>query len=280
MHLGSLVAALGSYLEARRHGGRWLLRMEDLDRAREQPGCATQILRTLEAFGLQWDGAVRYQHQHLEAYAAAAEHLTRAGLTFPCSCSRRELDTATGYPGTCRAGARRSGPTALRFRVPDETLTFRDGLQGCCHYDLSALGDCIVRRRDGTFAYQLAVVVDDARQGVSEVVRGADLLSSTPWQICLRRALALPEVGYAHLPLVVEPDGRKLSKSRRSVPLDPEQVGPLLYQALELLRQDPPPKLKLERGSAILDWALLHWRRERLHGVRELPISAVLGSRS
>lgn len=276
LHLGSLVAALGSYLEARRRGGRWLLRMEDLDRSREKPGCAAQILRTLEALGFDWDGPVLYQHQHLEAYAAAAAQLVRGGHTFECSCSRRLLDTDSGYPGTCRAGPQRPGPTSLRFRVPSGRLAFTDELQGVCGYDLGALGDFVLRRRDGTFAYQLAVVVDDARQGVTDVVRGADLLESTPWQLCLQRALGMPAPRYLHLPLIVEPDGQKLAKSRRSIPLDPRHGGANLHAALERLGQAPPLELKLEPAAAVLGWARAHWRREALPAVRELRVGTVL----
>ena len=250
--------------------------MEDLDRAREQPGRATQILHTLEAFGFEWDQAPFYQHEHLEAYAAAAGRLSLDGHTFECSCSRRDLDTETGYPGTCRQGPRRPGATALRFRVPQARLDFNDELQGACSYDLAALGDFILRRRDGTFAYQLAVVVDDARQGVTDVVRGADLLDSTPWQICLQRALGLPPLRYLHLPLITEPDGQKLAKSRRSVPLDARRAGASLRGALELLGQNPPPELKLEAAPTVLAWARAHWRRAALPAVRALCVGTVL----
>jgi glutamyl-Q tRNA(Asp) synthetase len=256
------VAAVGSFLDAKHHGGRWLLRLEDLDRARVVPGAAEQMLRTLEAFGLGWDGAVEYQSRRQEHYTAALARLSGAGRTFECSCSRRELERA--YPGTCRNGLRRAGPTATRFRVPAETVSFPDRIHGECRFELAALGDFVVRRRDGTFAYQLAVVVDDALQGVTDVVRGADLLDNTPWQLALQRALGLPPPRYAHLPLVVEARGGKLAKSRQALALEPAAAGRQLWQALELLGQEPPAELKLELPRSVLDWGCGHWRVARV----------------
>ena len=272
LHLGSLVAALGSYLDARAGGGRWLVRMEDLDRARVVPGCEAQMLRTLEAFGLEWDGPVLRQSERTALYADALGRLGAAGLTFECSCTRRELGDEPGYPGTCRAGPRRPGPHAVRFRVPAGALTVADRIQGACHFDLAACGDVIVRRRDGAFAYQLAVVVDDAAQGVTDVVRGADLLGSTPWQVALQQALGLPPVRYAHLPLLTEPDGAKLAKSRHSVPLDPARAPQLLCRGLGLLGQEPPAKLELEPIRVVLGWARAHWRLGPLQGIREVRV--------
>jgi len=274
LHLGSLVAALGSYADARRRGGRWLVRIEDLDRARVLRGAADEILRTLEMFGLQWHGGIEYQSERTEHYRQALEALTAVGATFECSCSRRERDGEGGYPGTCRAGPRRSGPTAIRFRVEDIVVSVEDRLQGRCDFRLRERGDVIVRRRDGAFAYQLAVVVDDALQGVTDVVRGADLLDSTPWQIALQQALKLPAVRYAHLPLVTEPGGEKLAKSKRSVPLDPGSAGRQLYHALRLLQQDPPAALEPEPAPAILEWACANWEPRRLRHVREVAAAA------
>jgi glutamyl-Q tRNA(Asp) synthetase len=271
LHLGSLVAALGSFADARSHGGRWLLRMEDLDAARTVRGCADGILRTLEAFGLTWDGAVEYQSAATHYYVQALRTLAAQGVTFECSCPRhaREPQRA-GYPGTCRQGPTRTGPTATRFRVDDNPVAFEDRAQGLCRYALRECGDVIVRRRDGACAYQLAVVVDDARQGVTDVVRGADLLDSTPWQLALQRALALPAPRYLHLPLVVEPGGEKLAKSRRSVALEPSLAGRQLVEALRLLRQEPPVQLELAPASTVLEWACAHWSPQRLRGVRQV----------
>jgi glutamyl-Q tRNA(Asp) synthetase len=270
LHLGSLVAALGSYADARSRGGRWLVRMEDLDRARVRSGAADEILRTLEMFGLHWDGRIEYQSERTEHYRVALEALTALGATFECSCSRREREGEGGYPGTCRAGPRRSGPTATRFRVEDVVVSVEDRLQGRCDFRLGERGDVIIRRRDGAFAYQLAVVVDDALQGVTDVVRGADLLDSTPWQIALQQAMKLPTPRYAHLPLVTEPSGEKLAKSKRSVPLDPASAGRQLYQALRLLQQDPPAALESEPAAVVLEWACVNWGPHRLRQVREV----------
>jgi glutamyl-Q tRNA(Asp) synthetase len=253
LHLGSLVAALGSFLDARHHSGRWLLRMEDLDTPRVLRGCADQILRTLECFGLTWDGEVTYQSRHTDRYATAAEALRQKNLSFECSCSRRlrAENEDRGYPGTCRDKPPAPPPTATRFRIDEHQV--------------------VIRRRDGIHAYQLAVVVDDAAEGITHVVRGADLLASTAWQVCLQRALGFASPAYAHLPLIVEPDGAKLAKSRRSVPLDAARAAPLLLAALRLLRQAPPPGLEFEAPAALLEWGIGHWNPQAFHGIRELP---------
>ena len=237
------------------------------------PGAAAQILRTLEGFGLHWDGAVEYQSERIVHYREALDQLTARGLTFECSCTRREREDPGGYPGTCRDGPRRAGPTAVRFRVGDETLSFADRVQGERAFEMRERGDVVIRRRDGVFAYQLAVVVDDALQGITDVVRGADLLDSTPWQISLQRALALAQPQYLHLPLIVEPDGSKLAKTRRCVPVEPAYAGRELYRALALLRQLPPAELELEPVATVVRWACEHWRPERLQGVRQVRLA-------
>jgi glutamyl-Q tRNA(Asp) synthetase len=241
------------------------------------PGSADEILRLLEAFGLWWDGEVVYQSRRTELYAQALEALASRGLTFACSCSRRALagPDEPRYSGTCRRGPARPGPTAVRFRVSDEaSACFEDRIQGLCELGLAELGDVVIRRRDGLHAYQLAVVVDDADQRVTHVVRGADLLPSTGWQIAIARALGLPPFTYAHLPLLVEPDGSKLAKSRRSVPVDPGRKGAWLIETLRLLRQDPPPGLAQEAPTAILGWATRNWDIRRLAGIRSVRASA------
>jgi glutamyl-Q tRNA(Asp) synthetase len=248
------------------------VRIEDLDRERVLPGCAATMLHTLEAHGLHWDGSVEYQSLRIAYYAAALNSLATRALTFECSCSRRELSGDSGYPGTCRSGPQRDGPTATRFRIEDTTIEFEDRAQGRCSFSLRERGDVVVRRRDGAFAYQLAVVADDAAQGVTDVVRGADLLDNTPWQIALQRALGLPTPRYLHLPLVVEPREGKLAKSRRSLALDPHGASAQLYQALTLLGQDPPPELKLESPERLLAWAGAHWRVDRFQGVKEVSV--------
>jgi glutamyl-Q tRNA(Asp) synthetase len=248
------------------------VRIEDLDRERLLPGCADTMLRMLEAHGLNWDGSVEYQSRRIAHYEEALNSLSARALTFECSCSRRERAGDGGYPGTCRNGPQRDGPTATRFRVEDTTIVFADRAQGRCSFSLRERGDVVVRRRDGAFAYQLAVVVDDAAQAVTDVVRGADLLDNTPWQMALQRALGLPTPRYLHLPLVVEPREGKLGKSRRSLALDPPCAGTQLYQALTLLKQDPPPELKLESPGSLLAWAGANWRVDRFQGVKEVSI--------
>jgi glutamyl-Q tRNA(Asp) synthetase len=276
LHLGSLVAAVGSFLDARNAGGRWLLRIEDLDTGRVIPGCSDEMLRTLESFGLHWDGTVEFQRKRLPLYVEALESLRSSALTFECSCSRRDLgQSETGYPGTCRNGPTRScGSTATRFRVPDTRVVFWDRVQGECEFDLHALGDPVIRRRDGVFAYQLAVVVDDSAQGVSHIVRGADLLQSSAWQIQLQQALSLVKPHYAHLPLVVEKAGGKLSKSRRSLAIDPKRATAQLYDALYLLKHQPPLELGRASPSELLAWATTHWSLDRVQGTKEIVVSA------
>jgi glutamyl-Q tRNA(Asp) synthetase len=249
------------------------VRIEDLDRERLIEGCAARMLTTLEAFGLHWDGTVTYQSERTGAYREALARLQSLGVTFECSCSRRERLDERRYPGTCRAGPRRAGPTATRLRVPESTLAFNDRIQGECRFALAERGDVVIRRRDGAFAYQLAVVVDDALQGITDVVRGADLLDSTPWQILLQERLDLPAVRYAHLPLVTEPGGAKLAKSRRSVPLDPRAAGPQLFEALRLLGQCPPAELKVESPEVLIAWAQMRWTIESLQGIGSVPAS-------
>jgi glutamyl-Q tRNA(Asp) synthetase len=277
LHLGSLVAAVGSFVEARKAGGRWLLRMEDLDTARVVPGCSDEILRTLEAFGLCWDGEVEYQSRRTELYADALQSLQSGARTFECSCSRRELanNVETGYPGTCRAGPTHCGPTATRFRIDDSAVvSFDDRVQGPCRFEMRTLGDTVIRRRDGAFAYQLAVVVDDAEQGVTDIIRGADLLESTAWQIQLQQALQLPRPLYGHLPVVVEATRGKLAKSRRSLAIEPARASSQLHAALGLLRHPPPAELEQAPPAAALEWAIANWNLDTFHGMAEFVVAA------
>ena len=279
LHLGSLLAAVGSYLDARTHGARWLVRIEDLDTPRVIPGCADEILRTLETFGFEWDGEVLYQSTRREAYRAALVQLRDAGRLFDCSCTRRDLgaggsDDAPGYRGTCRHGPTRPGATSRRFRVSDTRVEFHDLFQGKQSYDLATCGDVVVERRDGLASYQLAVVVDDAFQQVTRVVRGADLIASTPWQLDLQAALSLTRPIYGHLPLLVEPGGNKLSKSTRAVPLDHSQVAKGLTTTLTLLSQTPPPDFEHYTVKDAWKWALSHWSPQALAGNSTLELSA------
>ena len=249
--------------------------MEDLDLARVVPGSADEMLRTLEAFGLLWDGEVEYQSRRAHLYSDALESLRAAGRTFECSCSRRELSTEeAGYPGTCREGPRKPGDTVTRFRVDEtETIVVDDRFQGPIALEMARLGDVIVRRRDGVFAYQLAVVVDDALQGITDVVRGSDLLESTGWQIALQRALRLPVPRYGHLPLLLERTGDKLAKSRRSTPLEPARAGATLLRVLELLGLHPAADLGGGRPEAILGWAAGCWNQQPVRLPREKELA-------
>jgi glutamyl-Q tRNA(Asp) synthetase len=248
LHLGSLVAAVGSWLFARANGGRWLVRMEDLDTPRVVAGSAVEILETLRRYGLESDDEVIFQSERLSRYEDALRALRERGLAYDCGCSRADLQRAASapvgrdavYPGTCRAGLPAGRPArAIRFRAPDDSISFADAVLGRLHENVAdTVGDFVVRRADGLFAYQLAVVVDDAAQGVTQVVRGADLLSSTARQIALQRALSLPTPAYAHLPLVVGADGQKLGKRDGAIPLPDlraERIQETLALSLEIL---------------------------------------------
>ena len=280
LHFGSLIAALGSFLEARTQRSQWLVRIEDVDVPRTTPGAADAILQTLERYGLLWDGDVWFQSQRTERYQAALEELSRAGRLYPCTCTRRELagcqrgaDGSPLYPGYCRTGPRQPGrPHAFRLRVTDTRLTFQDAVQGEYHQRLeSEVGDFVIRRADGLFTYQLAVVVDDADQGITEVIRGADLLDSTPRQLYLQMLLGLPRPRYGHLPVAVDERGDKLSKQTRAPPLDDHNPGPALWDALRFLGQQPPADLLNAPPAEILNWALAHWRLQRVSVARTQP---------
>jgi glutamyl-Q tRNA(Asp) synthetase len=277
LHFGSLVAALGSFLDARHHLGRWLVRMEDLDPPREMPGAADHILRTLEAFGLEWDEPVEYQSRRSAAYAAALEQLQQSGHLYDCACTRREIaDGQTGsaanpvYPGTCRNGLP-PGRTAraVRVRVYQHEIGFRDALQGTVRQHLERdVGDFVLRRADGLFAYQLAVVVDDAAQGITHVVRGSDLLDSTPRQIHLQQLLGLPVPEYLHLPVAVNARQEKLGKQTFAPAIAQQAKSATVLQALQFLNQPvpaPPGPIELPH---LLEWAIRHWDRTALPAQR------------
>ncbi|MGA0585692.1 tRNA glutamyl-Q(34) synthetase GluQRS [Dyella sp. KRB-257] len=238
LHFGSLVAAVGSWLCARHAGGRWLLRMEDIDPPREVPGSAASILAALPAFGLVADEPVLFQSQRRAAHDAAFEQLRAGGHLFACWCSRNDLAAAGGLhrDGACVSPADPQRAPAWRLRVPDIEIGFDDALQGPQRQNLrETVGDFVIRRADGLYSYQLACVVDDAYQGITEVVRGADLLDSTPRQIHLQRCLRLPTPRYLHLPLVLDAEGRKLSKSNQATAVDPTDPLPSLRCALDFL---------------------------------------------
>ncbi|MBD9426648.1 tRNA glutamyl-Q(34) synthetase GluQRS [Pseudomonas sp. PDM15] len=272
LHFGSLVAALASYLDARSVGGQWLLRMEDLDPPREVPGAQDAILRSLELYGFEWDGEqVRQSERHHE-YAALIERLFSQGLAYACTCSRKQLEGSGGiYPGTCRNAGHADFESAIRLRVPELEYRFTDRVQGEFRQHLGReVGDFVIRRKDGLFAYQLAVVLDDAWQGVTDVVRGADLLDSTPRQLYLQELLGLPQPRYLHVPLIIQPDGHKLGKSYRSPPLPADQAPPLLTRALRALGQQPPAELAGATPHEVLAWGIAHWDATRIPRSRTL----------
>lgn len=270
LHFGSLVAAAGSYLDARAAGGEWLVRMEDADTPRNVPGAADDILRTLEIFGFAWDGEVVWQSRRLEAYAGALETLQASGWVYGCGCSRREIadsasrpavDGGLVYPGTCRAGLP-AGATARawRMRVDDREIAFEDRLQGQVVQRLERdTGDFVLLRADGLYAYQLTVVVDDAAQGITHVVRGADLIASTPRQIWLQQQLGVTTPDYAHLPVATNAAGEKLSKQTLARALDADHPGRELARALAFLGQQPPEELERLPPAEVWAWAIAHW---------------------
>jgi glutamyl-Q tRNA(Asp) synthetase len=273
LHFGSLVAAVASWLDARAASGRWLVRMEDLDRPRREPGAADTILHQLEAYGLFWDDAVLHQSQRDDAYAAALDALRSQGAVFACTCTRSQLAQAPRnaegeiiYPGTCRLRSQLGHPThAWRVCVEEVSTHFHDRIHGSLEQNLaSEVGDFIVKRADGLFAYQLAVVVDDAFQCITHVVRGADLLWNTPRQIYLQTLLGLPTPAYAHVPLITNAAGQKLSKQTRAQPLPERGRSTVLTQALAALGHPPPADLTGATPAELLAWASTHWQIENV----------------
>ncbi|HQW19184.1 MAG TPA: tRNA glutamyl-Q(34) synthetase GluQRS [Rhodocyclaceae bacterium] len=283
LHFGSLLAAVGSYLDARSCGGVWRVRMEDVDRPRCNDEAADAILRMLEVYGFEWDGEVMYQSRRDAAYRAAFDRLCVTGRVFPCACTRRELadsqtsllagDGALVYPGTCRNGLPPGrAPRTWRLRVDDAQISFDDRIQGHIEQNLaSEAGDFVLLRADELFAYQLAVVVDDAEQGITHVVRGADLLDSTPRQILLQQLLGMPTPLYAHLPVIVDMHGEKLSKQTLAAPLMIEQAQSALLVALALLGQAPLPQLCDASLGDLWQWAQQHWDLAKVPHCRALP---------
>jgi glutamyl-Q tRNA(Asp) synthetase len=282
LHFGSLIAALASCCDALAAGGEWLVRIEDVDEPRSRPAASDAILSTLEAYGFEWSGEVVRQSARGTLYQAALDRLAAQGRTYACGCTRRELESlAVGacgervYPGTCRAGvAPGRDARAWRLRVTDEAVGFRDRLQGWQEQRLERdIGDFVIRRADGLFAYQLAVVVDDADQGITHVVRGADLLASTPRQIWLQRALHLPTPAYLHHPVAILSNGEKLSKQTAAAPL-PGLAVPSLLQAWTFLGQREPPEVPASVAEFWV-WAKHHWAPAMLPPVAMLPVATV-----
>lgn len=271
LHSGSLLAAVASYIDAKAHNGQWLLRIEDVDRHRTVKGASESILNSLEQHGLYWDGAIEYQTNNDDRYQAALAQLQQQQQVFFCQCTRTVLKQISGpYPGTCRtqkacqyteATPQQPASHAVRFECGQGLIHFTDRILGKQSFELAELGDFILRRRDSLFAYQLAVVIDDAEQSVTSVVRGADLLSSTPWQIALQQALNLPAVDYAHLPLITDANnGHKLSKQTGAKGLDNAAASHNICRALTQLGQQLPEQAHRLSVNELLPWAIEHWQ--------------------
>ena len=283
LHFGSLVAAVASHLQARHQAGQWLVRVEDLDPPREVPGAADAILAALERHGLTWDGPVLYQSTRTDAYLDALEQLAADGHSYRCDCSRSAIARIARsglcgpvYPGTCLAHPPATDrDCVIRLRTAGVTLAIEDGHYGRLELDLAReIGDFVLRRADGLFAYQLAVVVDDAAQGITEVVRGVDLLELTPAQVLLQRRLGLPTPGYLHHPLAASAQGAKLSKQTGARPLTDGDPRPDLLDALTFLGQEPPGELRSAGLDEFWHWAVTHWRPERMPGARSAAAPA------
>lgn len=291
LHFGSLVAAVASYCDAKKNNGKWLLRIEDLDKPREVVGAADDILRTLDAFGFEWDGnglntKIMYQSQRAEFYEHALQILKNQNLIYACTCSRKEIADSsilTGidgviYPKTClykmhenitsekHASASLIDTASWRINIDNvRKISFIDATQGEISQHLSRdVGDFILKRKDGLFAYQLAVVVDDALQNITHIVRGADLLDSTPRQIYLQQLLGLAKPSYAHVPVATNADGEKLSKQTMAKPISPQAAPMLVFEALQFLGQNPPPEIKNATLAEVWRWAIANWQLKQV----------------
>jgi glutamyl-Q tRNA(Asp) synthetase len=263
---------VASWLDARANHGTWLIRMEDLDGPRVVPGAADAILQTLARFGLESDEPVLWQSTRGAAYRASLGVLESRGLAYRCRCSRSEIHGP--YDGHCRNLGITDHDSAWRLRLDADRIAFDDLIQGRCEFSAARLGDPVLMRRDGIAAYQLAVVVDDAFQGITHIVRGADLLDSTAWQVALARCLRIPEPAHAHVPLLTEPDGTKLAKSRRSLPVAEADPGRILAGTLALLGLPVNSELKAAPVSDILHWAVARWNPAALAGIRAVPLQS------
>ena len=279
LHFGSLLAAAASYLQARSHSGLWLLRVEDIDPPRQQDGAIDEILTALEHYGFEWDGPVSYQSENAERHLEVVSELRAAGHAYPCSCSRRDLATAKQgplgaiYPGSCRNGCE-GDDYAVRVRTDDIPVRFIDALQGVQSQTLeSESGDYVVLRRDGLIAYHLAVVVDDFDQGITEIVRGVDLLDSTPRQIHLQRLLNFRTPAYMHIPVAENDRGQKLSKLTGASALSLEGAGQILVAALDSLGQKPPRELGKHSLDDIWSWSINHWQAAVMTRQTAIPVT-------
>lgn len=277
LHFGSLVTATASFLDARSNGGKWLVRMEDLDKPREVAGAAKDILDTLESFGFHWDDEVLFQSQRTQLYQNTLVQLQSLNLAYACGCSRKEINASAVlgidgpvYPGFCRQGlANGKRARTWRLKVNDQPISFKDLIQGEQSQLLSQqVGDFVIRRADGLFAYQLAVVVDDALQGITHIVRGADLLDSTPRQLFLQQQLGFPTPAYAHVPIATNLQGEKLSKQTRAQPVKLRDSGVVLCRVLRFLGLHPPMELAHDPLDELWNWAIQHWQVQNVPKLR------------
>lgn len=277
LHFGSLVAATASYLDARANNGKWLVRMEDLDKHREVAGAAQDIFDTLKSFGFEWDDQVLFQGQRSEIYRQVLTQLKSHQLIYPCGCSRKEINSTAQmgidgpvYPGFCRNGLP-AGKRARtwRLRVSEGRIEFEDRVQGQQYQELSQqVGDFVIKRADGLFAYQLAVVIDDAMQGITHIVRGADLLDSTPRQVYLQQQLGFTTPEYAHIPVATNLQGEKLSKQTRAQPVKLRDSGAVLCRVLCFLGMQPPADLAYVPLNGLWEWAIRHWQIQQVPKLR------------
>ena len=282
LHLGSLFAAVASWLHAKQHQGQWLVRMEDLDPPREEPGAADHILQTLKAWGLESDAPVLFQSHRHQAYQSVITQLLASGLAYRCSCSRKQVAAAGlqgpegwRYNGHCRTQlASENTQHCIRLNTKDLEVTFDDELQGLRRENPEQLfGDFPIRRADGFYAYQLAVVLDDAAQGVTHVVRGIDIMSSTSRQIALQQRLGLQQPQYCHLPVLSGDNGQKLSKQNLATPIPQDYDPALMLWVLEALGMKPPQFLHKEKPQAALIWATEHWQPRQLLRTESIPVN-------
>lgn len=271
LHFGSLVAATASYLQAKKHEGEWLIRIDDIDPPREQKGASENILKTLEAFGFEWDSEVLYQNQRLKRYQEALDELLQEDKAYYCSCSRKDILTKLGirkgqgeliYPGFCRDGMQiKTADYSMRLRCDNTLIRFIDGIQGLQNFNIEKqIGDFILKRRDRLFSYQLASGIDDAEQNITEVMRGSDLLNCTPSQLHVQASLGLSSPEYSHLPVVVNQNGQKLSKQSHATPINVKDSSLLLYKTLKFLGQMPSIELIEANKKDIWCWAKAHWQ--------------------
>jgi glutamyl-Q tRNA(Asp) synthetase len=274
LHFGSLLAAVASYLDARSNNGFWLVRMEDLDPPREPSGAADLILQQLSALGLEWDGEVLYQSTRLEAYQQTLQQLQVKNLCYGCDCTRRQIkEMGNVYNGSCR---QRSLPAAKEFAVRLKTeavgIAINDLIQGPYAQNIAKdIGDFVIRRKDGLFAYQLAVVVDDEFQNITHIIRGFDLIDSTPRQIYLQRLLNFSEPDYGHIPIIVNDQGQKLSKQHFAPSINTENAAQLIHRALKFLGQSPPEDMQQQKAQTQLRWAIENWDIQAVPKLATIP---------